>query len=122
MTSSAEFCRIVVVHEDLVQKARESMPKENLIRTTGDFFKVLGEPTRIKILIALMSSELCVCDLCAVLNMNQPAISQQLKSLKQVGFVKYRKDGKVVYYSLSDEHIRQIYEMGLIHISEKQEG
>lgn len=115
-----EMCKILVVHEDLVFKAKKNMPQEDLIRTIGDFFKVLSEPTRIKIINALFNSEMCVCDLTAVLNMNQPAISHQLKTLKQAGFVKYRKEGKIVYYSLSDEHIRQIYEQGLLHINEKQ--
>jgi ArsR family transcriptional regulator len=115
-----EMCKILVVHEDLVFKAKKNMPQEDSIRTIGDFFKVLSEPTRIKIINALFNSEMCVCDLTAVLNMNQPAISHQLKTLKQAGFVKYRKEGKIVYYSLSDEHIRQIYEQGLLHINEKQ--
>lgn len=65
---------------------------------------------------------MCVCDLTAVLNMNQPAISHQLKILKQNGFVKYRKDGKTVYYSLKDDHVRQIYEQGFLHINEKKGG
>lgn len=116
-----EVCKCSVVHEDLVQKAKENMPNEDLIREIGDFFKVLGEPTRIKIINALFNSEMCVCDLTAVLNMNQPAISHQLKILRQAGLVRYRKDGKIVYYSLKDEHVRQIYELGFIHVNEGKE-
>jgi len=121
-TNENEVCKILIVHEDLVEKAKENMPDEYLIQEIGDFFKVLGEPTRIKIINALFNSEMCVCDLTAVLEMNQPAISHQLKTLKQAGFVKYRKDGKTVYYSLKDDHVRQIYEQGFLHINEKKGG
>jgi len=106
------------VHEELVSKAKADMPSEDLIRKVGDFFKILGDPTRIKIVNALFTSEMCVCDLAAVLNMNQPAISHQLKILKQAGLVTYRKDGKIVYYSLNDNHVKQIYEQGISHVNE----
>jgi ArsR family transcriptional regulator len=96
------------------------MPDEDLIKEIGDFFKVLGEPTRIKIVNALFTSEMCVCDLAAVMQMNQPAISHQLKILKQAGLVKYRKDGKVIYYSLNDNHVKHIYEQGMDHIKERK--
>jgi ArsR family transcriptional regulator len=115
-----EVCKCSVVHEDLVQKAKETMPDDDLIFMIGDFFKVLGDPTRIKIINALFNSEMCVCDLVAVLNMKQPAISHQLKTLKQSGFVRYRKEGKVVYYSLIDEHVKLIYEQGLLHMMERK--
>lgn len=121
-TNKYEVCKVLIVHEALVEKAKENMPDEYLIQEIGDFFKVLGEPTRIKIINALFNSEMCVCDLTAVLNMNQPAISHQLKILKQNEFVKYRKDGKIVYYSLKDDHVRQIYEQGFLHINEKKGG
>ena len=121
-TSETEVCKCLIVHEDLVEKAKENMPEEYLIQEIGDFFKVLGEPTRIKIINALFNSEMCVCDLTAVIKMNQPAISHQLKILKQAGFVKYRKDGKVVYYSLKDDHVKQIYEQGFLHVNEKKGG
>ena len=115
-----EFCKTLIIHDDLVLKAQKNMPDENLIREIGDFFKVLGEPTRIKIVNALFISEMCVCDLAAVLQMNQPAISHQLKILKQAGLVRYRKDGKIVYYALHDEHVKHIYEQGMIHIKEQK--
>ena len=115
-----ELCRCSIIHDDLVAKAQNDMPDEHLIRDIGDFFKVLGEPTRIKIVNALFISEMCVCDLAAVLQMNQSAISHQLKILKQAGLVRYRRDGKVVYYALHDEHVKQIYEQGMIHIKEQK--
>ncbi len=116
-----ETFKTLVVNEGLVQKAKKNMPDEELIIEIGDFFKVMGEPTRIKIINALFNSEMCVCDLSAVLNMNQSAISHQLKTLKQAGLVRYRKDGKIVYYSLNDEHVKQIYGQGFLHIKEKKE-
>ena len=119
-SNNIEVCKTLVIHKSLVKKAKKTMPPDDLIRDIGDFFKVLGEPTRIKIINALFNSEMCVCDLAAVLNMNQPAISHQLKILKQTDLVRYRKDGKIVYYSLSDKHIRQIYEQGLLHVNERK--
>ena len=115
-----ETCKALIIHDDLVLKAMKNMPDETLIRDIGDFFKILGEPTRIKIVNALFISEMCVCDIAAVMQMNQPAVSQQLKILKQAGLVKYRKDGKVIYYSLNDEHVKQIFQQGMIHIKERK--
>lgn len=105
-----EVCNTTIIHDDLVKKAKSEMPDEDLIRAIGDFFKILGEPTRIKIIHTLFNQEMCVCDLAAVMNMNQPAISHQLKILKQANLVKYRKEGKSVYYSLSDDHVKQIFD------------
>ena len=115
-------CEAHVVHDDQVRRAEASMPSDGLIQDAAVFFKVLGDPARIRIIQALSVSELCVCDLTAVLAMKQPAVSQHLKTLRQTGFVKYRKDGKIVYYSLADKHVRQIYALGLVHIQEKQGG
>jgi len=81
---------------------------------------VFGDTTRIKILYALFASEMCVCDIAALINMTQSAISHQLRILKQARLVKYRKDGKIVYYSLDDEHVKQIFDQGLHHITEKK--
>ena len=113
-----EFCKILIIHKENVENAKRNMPAEDLIYKIGDFFKVLGDPTRIKIINALFHSEMCVCDLAAALTMNQSAISHQLKILKQANLVKYRKNGKIAYYFLNDDHVRQIYEHGLIHIKE----
>jgi ArsR family transcriptional regulator len=94
------------------------MPEDEILFAMADFFKVFGDSTRIKILYALISSEMCVCDLSVLLNMHQSAISHQLRVLKQANLVKYRKEGKVVYYSLKDEHVKTIFEQGLIHLKE----
>jgi ArsR family transcriptional regulator len=82
----------------------------------ADFFKLFGDGTRIGILWALSESEMCVCDLCALLKMKQPAVSHQLKNLKQSRIVKARRDGKVIYYSLDDDHIRALLDVGMEHI------
>ncbi len=116
---NGEFCKSVIVHEDIVNKVKESLPEDEILYDLADFFKVFGDSTRIKILCALFASEMCVCDLAALLNMNQSAISHQLRVLKQTSLVKYRKAGKVVYYSLNDEHVEKIFNQGFVHIKEK---
>jgi ArsR family transcriptional regulator len=115
---SIESCSCSVIHEDAVAKARSSMPEEETLYDLAELFKVFGDTTRIKILCALFESEMCVCDIAALLCMNQSAISHQLRVLKQARLVKYRKEGKVVYYSLDDEHVKQIFDQGLVHINE----
>lgn len=112
------ICEITTIHEDVIQKVKENMPEENILYNLGDFFKLLGDGTRIKILNALFYSEMCVCDIAALLGMTQSAISHQLRVLKQGRLVKHRKEGKSVYYSLDDEHIKHIIEQGLAHIKE----
>lgn len=112
------ICEITTIHEDVIQKVKENMPEENVLYNLGEFFKLLGDGTRIKILNALFYSEMCVCDIAALLGMTQSAISHQLRVLKQGRFVKHRKEGKSVYYSLDDEHIKHIIEQGLTHIKE----
>ena len=98
---------------------REQLPSEEALYDLADFFKVFGDSTRIKILYALISSELCVQDLADLLNMNQSAISHQLRILKQSHVVKYRKDGRFTLYSLDDDHVTQIVAQGLSHLSER---
>lgn len=112
-------CDCSVIHQDIVDKTRESMPAEENLYDLAELFKVFGDTTRIKILYALFASEMCVCDIAVLLNMTQSAISHQLRVLKQTRLVKYRKDGKIVYYSLDDEHVKQIFDQGLIHINEQ---
>ena len=112
------ICEITTIHEDVIQKVKENMPEENILYNLGDFFKLLGDGTRIKILNDLFYSEMCVCDIAALLGMTQSAISHQLRVLKQGRLVKHRKEGKSVYYSLDDEHIKHIIEQGLTHIKE----
>lgn len=98
---------------------REQMPPEEVLYDLADFFKVFGDSTRIKILYALFSAEMCVQDLADLLNMNQSAISHQLRILKQAHVVKYRKDGKFTFYSLDDDHVTQIVSQGMSHLAER---
>ena len=112
-------CDCDVIHEEIVSKVRAKMPLEETFFDLADLFKAIGDSTRIKILWALDEEELCVCDIAYLLNMTQSAISHQLRVLKQAEFVKSRREGKIVFYSLADEHIRQIFDQGLIHISEE---
>lgn len=118
MGEQAAFCNCEVIHADVVKRVREEMTDEGELYTLADFFKVLGDSTRVRIMSALDLGEMCVCDLAVLLNMTKSAISHQLRSLKQANLVKFRRDGKVVYYSLSDDHVRDIFEKGLEHIRE----
>lgn len=108
-----------VIHEDIVTKVSENMPDEGLLYDMADLFRVFGDSTRVKILHALFESEMCVCDIAAILNMNQSAISHQLRVLKSSRLVKNRRDGKVVYYSLDDEHVKQIFDQAMAHLKHK---
>ena len=112
-------CDCTVIHGDIVNKVKILMPEEDSLLDLAQLFKLFGDPTRIKILWALSESEMCVCDLAFLLNMTQSAISHQLRLLKQSRLVKNRKEGKVVFYSLDDEHVKRIFDQGLIHVKEK---
>jgi ArsR family transcriptional regulator len=112
-------CDCTVIHEDVLSAVRLKMPEEENLFGLSELFKVFGDSTRIRILWALTEAEMCVCDITALLGMTQSAISHQLKVLKQARLVRYRKEGKIVYYSLDDEHIRQIFDQGLTHIKEQ---
>lgn len=116
MTNPNTDCE--VVHEDIIEKVRPKMPQPQLLEKLSDFYKVMGDGTRIKILWALEENEMCVCDIAALLNMTKSAVSHQLKSLKNANLVKNRREGKHIYYSLDDHHIKQVLEMGLDHVSE----
>lgn len=113
-----EICEINIIHEDKVNNAKKIMPQDDLIYDLAEFFKVFADSTRMKIIYALMEGELCVCDIAAIVGTTQSAISHQLRILKQSKLVKYRKEGKVVYYSLDDEHISEIVKKGREHIEE----
>ncbi|MBE7039965.1 MAG: winged helix-turn-helix transcriptional regulator [Ruminococcaceae bacterium] len=111
-------CNCEIIHTEVLEHALKEMPDENEIYDLSDFFKMFGDSTRIKIMCALDRGEMCVCDLANLLNMTKSAISHQLKSLKQCDLVKSRREGKSIIYSLSDDHVKQIVEMGLDHIRE----
>ena len=113
-----ESCNGNIIHEDIVVRVKDQLPAEETLYDLAELFKVFGDTTRIKIICALFESEMCVCDLSCLLNMTQSAISHQLRVLKSARLVKFRREGKVVYYSLDDEHIKHIYDAGLNHISE----
>lgn len=106
------------IHENVIDSVTGNMPDEETLIDLAELFKVFADSTRIKILYALLKSELCVCDICEVLGATQSAISHQLRILKQMKLVKYRKEGKSVIYSLADEHIVHILNMGMEHINE----
>ncbi len=109
-------CECETVHSEEIEKSKLNMPSEGQISDLSDFFKILGDPTRMKILWALDGAELCVCDLAVELNMTKSAISHQLNSLRASKLVKYRREGKNVFYSLDDDHVNQIIEIALDHI------
>lgn len=115
------LCDCEVIHADIVDAVKIKMPDENELYDLSDFFKILGDSTRAKIIWALDESEMCVCDLAVLLSMTKSAISHQLSSLKQANLVKNRREGKVIFYSLADDHIKDIFEKGLEHIREKDE-
>ena len=117
--NSIERCDCNAIHEDIVNQVRDKMPQEESLYDLAELFKVFGDSTRIRILWALHEAEMWVCDIAVLLNMTQSAISHQLRVLKQANLVKNRKEGKVVYYSLVDDHVREIFDQGLIHINEK---
>ena len=112
------ICENTVIHEDTVKNVKEKMPEDGLIYDIAELFKVFADSTRMKIIYALMEEELCVCDIANIVQTTQSAISHQLRVLKQAKLVKFRKDGKTVYYSLSDEHVEMIFNMALEHIKE----
>lgn len=113
-------CDCAVIHEDIIGAVRLKMPEEGELFDLAELFKVFGDSTRIRILWALTEAEMCVCDIAALLGMTSSAISHQLRVLKQARLVRHRKEGKIVYYSLDDEHIRHIFDQGLTHINEQR--
>lgn len=119
MAKDEIFCDCDVIHADVVDEVRQRMPNEADLYDLSDFFKIFGDSTRVKIIWALDEKEMCVCDIAVLLNMTKSAISHQLKTLKQANLVKFRREGKVVYYSLKDDHVKDIFEKGMEHIKEK---
>lgn len=113
-----ECCETNHVHDDLVEKVNQEMPEEDELYDLAELFKVFGDSTRIRILFVLFEAEVCVCDLAQILQMTQSAVSHQLKILKQSKLVKARRDGKSVFYSLADQHVRAIIAQGREHIEE----
>ena len=114
-----EVCETQHVHKKTVGAVKNAMPDEDTIYDLAELFKVFGDSTRTKIISALFEAELCVCDICAVLSMTKSAVSHQLRILRQTNIVKARRAGKEVFYSLDDDHIYQIYQTALKHLTEE---
>lgn len=112
---TADYLRI---HDDVVQKVTSQMPQDETLYDLAELFKVFGDTTRIKILYALFESELCVGDMAQLLGLTQTAVSHQLRVLKNSKLVKFRKEGKIVFYSLADDHVRGIIGQGMDHVNE----
>lgn len=113
-----EKCQEIEVHDEVVRNVTEEMPEDEILYDLAELYKVFGDSTRIKILYVLFESDLCVCDIAEALSMGQSAISHQLRVLKQAQLVKFRREGKQVIYSLSDNHVRTIIDQGMEHIME----
>ncbi|WP_331680490.1 metalloregulator ArsR/SmtB family transcription factor [Peptostreptococcus porci] len=113
-----EVCDIQKTNDKLVEEIKRSIPRNEVLDDLSELFKVFGDITRIKIIYAIKDNEMCVCDIAKFLGMTQSAISHQLRVLKKARLVKYRREGKTVYYSLDDEHVNKIFEFGLSHVNE----
>lgn len=107
-----------IVHQDVVDKVKANSPDEETLYDVAELFKVFADSTRIRIICALFESEMCVGDLVATLQLSQSTISHQLRILKTANLVKNRRDGKLIYYSLDDDHVKQIFDAGYKHIIE----
>lgn len=117
-----ELCDEVFTHREILEKVQPGMPDEERLYDLAELFKMFGDTTRIRILYVLFESEMCVCDIAALLNMTQSAISHQLRLLKQARLVRSRREGKTVYYFLDDDHVRTVIGQGMDHISERAGG
>ena len=116
--SQSPHCGYMHLHEEVIQRVNQEMPEEETLFDLAELFKVFGDSTRIRILYALFQSEMCVCDIAQLLGMTQSAISHQLQTLKKSKLVKYRRQGKTVFYSLADAHVRAIIGQGMEHVTE----
>lgn len=117
MSKNEFICDCNVIHKDVVDSAVKRMPNDDTFNKLTDFLKIMGDKTRAKILWTLDQNEMCVCDIANVLSMSKSSVSHQLKRLKSANIVKYRKDGKEVYYTLDDDHVKKLFELGLEHIN-----
>ena len=114
-----DHCEITQVHQGAVDQVRQVLPPDEVLSDLADLFKIFGDSTRIKILYALLRSELCVCDIARLLNLTQSAVSHQLRILKASNLVRFRREGKTVFYSLDDDHVRSVLALGMEHVLEK---
>lgn len=115
---NVECCDFIHAHEEIVERVRNQIPGEDTLYDLSELFRIFGDSTRIRILYVLFESEMCVCDIAQLLEMTQSAISHQLRALKNVRLVKSRREGKTVFYSLADDHVKTIIDQGLEHVRE----
>lgn len=115
---NVECCDFIHAHEEIVEKVRDKIPGEDTLYDLTELFRIFADSTRIRILYVLLESEMCVCDIAALLGMTQSAISHQLRALKNARLVKSRREGKTVFYSLTDDHVKTIIDQGLEHVIE----
>ena len=115
---NVECCEFMHAHDEIEERVQKEMPGEDTLYDLTELFRIFGDSTRIRILYVLFEAEMCVCDIAALLGMTQSAISHQLKALKNARLVKSRRDGKTVFYSLADDHVKTIIDQGLEHILE----
>jgi DNA-binding transcriptional ArsR family regulator len=120
MSKNEFICDCNVIHNDVVEETKRQMGNEDLLNKLSEFFKILGDTTRTKILYALDKNEMCVCDIANVLGMSKSSISHQLGTLRRCGIVKCKKVGKEVFYMLDDEHVKEVFEVGIEHIEHKR--
>ena len=113
-----DCCEENQVHQDILQKVQSDLPDDEVLYDLAELFKVFGNSTRIKILYALFEAEMCVCDIADLLGLTQSAISHQLRTLKANKLVRSRREGKTVFYSLADQHVRSIIGQGMDHVME----
>ena len=115
---NVECCDFIHAHEEIVERVRQELPDEDTLYDLSELFRIFGDSTRIRILYVLFEAEMCVCDIAALLGMTQSAISHQLRALKNARLVKARREGKTVFYSLADDHVKTIMDQGLEHVAE----
>ena len=119
MSKNEFICDCNIIHENIVKDTLSKMPEDDLFNKLAEFFKILGDTTRAKILFALDQNEMCVCDMANVLGMSKSSISHQLGTLRRMNIVKCRKQGKEVYYTIDDDHVQKLFELGIEHIEHK---
>ncbi len=115
---AAQCCDMLHIRKDTIRHVERTMPREEALTDLAELFKTLGDPTRIRILFCLFIEEMCVCDIANLISMSQSAISHQLAVLKRLKLIKARRDGKAVFYSLADDHVRAIINQGMDHVNE----
>ncbi len=116
--NTGDQIEFLAAHEDVVKRVLEQQPDDEYLYDLAELFKVFGDSTRIRILYALFESELCVNDIAQLLNLGQSAVSHQLRILKDAKLVRFRREGKIIFYALDDEHVRNILSMGMEHVEE----